>query len=159
LNELQRSIAVADYDFGPKYNWDLANLGIRQVLAAVTARLPEDVYSELLDCPSLIVDSSPDVLGRVVDYVAWDHDPPRLVLEGDGPRGQVLVSVVVLDRILAEMPVDLAAGIVAHELAHVYLKHTAWRSGDECEPEADALAASWGFDVVGWKAWLAEAET
>ncbi len=43
---------------------------------------------------------------------------------------------------------DVKIGIIAHELAHVYLKHphcSSCRKGVENEEEADALASDWGF--------------
>ncbi len=43
---------------------------------------------------------------------------------------------------------DIKIGVIAHELAHVYLKHPYCSSGSKGlknEEEADSLASNWGF--------------
>ena len=43
---------------------------------------------------------------------------------------------------------DVKIGVIAHELAHVYLKHphsSSGRKGLENEEEADSLTSNWGF--------------
>ncbi|GJQ58599.1 MAG: hypothetical protein D8M57_08970 [Candidatus Scalindua sp. AMX11] len=43
---------------------------------------------------------------------------------------------------------DVKIGVIAHELAHVYLKHphtSSGRKGLKNEEEADSLASHWGF--------------
>lgn len=43
---------------------------------------------------------------------------------------------------------DVKIGVIAHELAHVYLKHlhsSSVRKGLKNEEEADSLASNWGF--------------
>lgn len=48
------------------------------------------------------------------------------------------------DPSLLNLPRDVAIGTLAHEFAHVFLRHTG-KGGSGDEHEADALACRWGF--------------
>jgi hypothetical protein len=82
----------------------------------------------------------PGALGRL-------HEGPTR----SGEAGEVnLDGSMILDAaLLRRLPRAVAEAIVAHEIAHRVLGHgspdaAAWL---EAEAEADALAASWGFDI------------
>ena len=51
---------------------------------------------------------------------------------------------VFFDPKLLDMPRDVAIGTLAHEFAHVFLKHTG-KGGLLEDHKADALACRWGF--------------
>jgi hypothetical protein len=52
---------------------------------------------------------------------------------------------VVLKKRLANCSEDFGLYIIAHELAHAYLRNGLWQQYSDPEQAADALAASWGF--------------
>ena len=56
--------------------------------------------------------------------------------EGDG--------TIYCDSSLLSLPIDVAVGILAHEFAHLFLRHCG-KGGLSDEWEADALASKWGF--------------
>ena len=49
------------------------------------------------------------------------------------------------DPSLLNLPRDVATGTLAHEFAHLFLRHTG-EGGLHDEHEADALACRWGFE-------------
>ena len=55
---------------------------------------------------------------------------------------------VVLRRRLATFSEAFATYVIAHELAHAYLRNGGWGEITDREQAADALAASWGFPRV-----------
>ena len=52
---------------------------------------------------------------------------------------------VVLKKRLASCSEAFAFYIIAHELAHAFLRNGSWQQFSDPEDAADALAASWGF--------------
>ena len=54
------------------------------------------------------------------------------------------LPIIVLSQKLATMPEDVAIGIVAHEIAHAYIRDYGGYS-DANEISADLLANEWGF--------------
>jgi len=52
---------------------------------------------------------------------------------------------VVLRKRLADCDLDFGLYVIAHELAHAYLRNGGWGEITDCEKAADALAESWGF--------------
>ena len=52
---------------------------------------------------------------------------------------------VVLKRTLRRRPAPFVRWLIAHELAHAYLRHAGRFPGEDPEHAADALAAEWGF--------------
>ena len=104
------------------YNYDLSprlDILIRQVLETIP-----DSYTE--DFPSFSVFEAPTALHACVQ----DADV------GD--------AKVYFDPSLLDMPGDVAIGILAHEFAHLFLRHRG-RGGLREDWEADALASRWGF--------------
>jgi hypothetical protein len=53
---------------------------------------------------------------------------------------------VVLKKRLASCSQAFGFYVIAHELAHAYLRNGPWQQFADPEEAADALAASWGFD-------------
>jgi hypothetical protein len=53
---------------------------------------------------------------------------------------------VILKPRLADCPEDFAHYVIAHELAHAYLRNGSWGNIKDPETAADTLAATWGFD-------------
>jgi hypothetical protein len=52
---------------------------------------------------------------------------------------------VVLRKKLADCDLCFGLYVIAHELAHAYLRNGGWGEITDREQAADALAASWGF--------------
>lgn len=61
------------------------------------------------------------------------------------PTGRNVSRCVILRKKLATAPTGFALYVIAHELAHAYLRNGAWGEISDREAAADALAASWGF--------------
>lgn len=102
--------------------------GIRDHLAVVLAGLPEQVRSDFLDDPAF----------SVVDY-----DPgPRVVLH---VPIKLPGRCIVLKRTMRRRPAAFARWVIAHELAHAYLRHGGRHPDEDPEHAADGLAADWGF--------------
>ena len=64
--------------------------------------------------------------------------------DGSGSR------CVVLKPRLAECSEPFGLYVIAHELAHAYLRNGVWGPFSDPEEAADALAESWGFPRPGW---------
>ncbi len=60
------------------------------------------------------------------------------------PDGSVSRCVVLKKR-LATCSLAFGLYVIAHELAHAYLRNGPWQQFADPEEAADALAASWGF--------------
>jgi len=108
---------------------------IKAHLVTVLAALPSEVQDDLLDDPRfrIALDDYAPGRGRTV----WMSSPQ--------PGGSVSRCIVLKHR-LTDDSANFAHYVIAHELAHAYLRNGAW--GDITDPEraADALAASWGFE-------------
>jgi hypothetical protein len=101
---------------------------IRDHLAVVLAGLPEEVRADLMDDPSFSV---------------CDYDPgPQVVLH-------VPIKLpgrsIVLKRTMRRRAVPFVRWVIAHELAHAYLRHAGRHPEEDPEFAADSLAAAWGF--------------
>lgn len=103
-------------------------------LAAVLQALPDAVRRDLLDdpCFHLALDDYQPGRGRSV----WLACP----VPGNGGSR----SVVLKPR-LAECDETFAHYVIAHELAHAFLRNGGWGEIGDPERAADALAGSWGF--------------
>ena len=106
---------------------------IRDHVAAVFQELPDEVRADLMDDP---------------EFVVCDFDPgPNAVLEvpvrfsGGGNPGRSIV----LKRTIKLRPVPFVRWVIAHELAHAYLRHGGRWPHEDPEQAADSLAAAWGF--------------
>ena len=108
--------------------------GLAARVAMVLQALPELVRRDLLDdpCFHLAADDYQSGRGRTV----WLACP----VPGNGGSR----SVVLKPR-LAECDEAFACYVIAHELAHAYLRNGGWGEIRDPERAADALAAEWGF--------------
>lgn len=72
--------------------------------------------------------------------------PSFSVFEAHSPWGAHVDDerIVICDPSLVDMPKDVTIGIIAHEFAHVFLRHTG-QAGLREEEEADRLASEWAF--------------
>lgn len=102
-------------------------------IVAVMERLPEAILADFLNDSRfrLALDNLVPGQGRTV----WIASPGV----GNGSR------CVVFKPLLADRPEDFAYYIIAHELAHAYLRNGGWEDIEDPEHAADALATSWGF--------------
>ena len=105
---------------------------IRDHIAAVLQNLPDEVRADLMDDPR---------------FVICDFDPgPQVVLEvpvrfSGGNPGRSIV----LKRTIKRRPIPFVRWLIAHELAHAYLRHQGRWPHEDPEHAADSLAAAWGF--------------
>ena len=97
----------------------------REVIAA----LPSEVREDLMEDPG---------------FAMCDYEPgPGAVMRVPMamPRGRS----VVLKRTLRRRPTDFVRWLIAHELAHAFLRNDGRWPGEDPEAAADALAQDWGF--------------
>lgn len=106
---------------------------IRDQIAIVVENLPHEVQIDLMKDPA---------------FFMCDYDPtPRralhvpMKLQG---RGKPARSVV-LKRTIKRRPMPFARWVIAHELAHAFLRHGGRWPDEDPEHAADSLASSWGF--------------
>ena len=130
-----RAEAPVPYNIGVTHQIDqwLAPFGLAEFLrghvVAVLADLPPEVLQDLMGDPAFVMyDYEPGVMM---------HVPMRLSSRGPA-------RTVVLKRTLRRRPEPFNRWLVAHELAHAFLRH-GLRPADNDEAAADALAAAWGF--------------
>ncbi len=104
-------------------------------IVAVLQRLPRAVLEDLLEDSRFGLRMDDFVSGR--GRTVWMASPDS---GGNGSR------CVVLKPSLASCREEFAQYVIAHELAHAYLRNGGWGSIEDPEQAADALAGSWGFD-------------
>ncbi len=135
LNEVPGSIGTTSIDsLASQVERFIDQEPIKTRLVTVLSAIPQQVARDLLEDPRFRIALDDYVSGR--GRTVWLSSP------APGGRGS---RCVVLKRQLGECPPAFAHYVIAHELAHAYLRNGAW--GDIADPEqaADALAASWGF--------------
>jgi hypothetical protein len=106
---------------------------VHEHVAAVMIRLPEEVRADLMNDPQFAVCDFEPGPSRVF------HVPMRFSSNGKAGRS------IVLKRTIKRRPVSFARWVIAHELAHAYLRHGGRWPEEDPEQAADALAAAWGF--------------
>lgn len=106
---------------------------LRDALVEVAAALPAAVRADL----------SGDDGFLVCDVEAHPGRPMTVPVAGPG-IGRPGRSVV-LKRSLAARPADFIRWVIAHELAHAYLRNEGRTPHEDPEAAADGLAAAWGF--------------
>ena len=109
-----KQLMVYQYDVSPRLD-----ALIRHVLNTIPASYRKDF-------PSSSVFEYPIRLGAKVE-------------DADVGDGKIYCNPSLLD-----MPGDVAIGILAHEFAHLFLRHPS-EGGLRDDWEADALASKWGF--------------
>ena len=100
----------------------------------VLRALPEPVQRDFIDDDSFRI--------TIEDYTpgqGW-----KLFMACPSTTGMV-TRCVVLRHKLNDMPTEFADYVIAHELAHAFLRNGGWGEIHDIEMAADALAASWGF--------------
>jgi len=107
---------------------------IKTRLATVLGAMPQHVIRDLLGDTRFRIALDDFVPGR--GRTVWLSCP------APGGRGS---RCVVLKRRLGECPEAFAHYVIAHELAHAYLRNGPWGAIEDPEQAADALASSWGF--------------
>jgi hypothetical protein len=100
----------------------------------VLGALPEEIQRDFLDDPRFRITVETFQPGR--GWTLWMAAPDP---GGGGSR------CVVLRRKLATCEEAFGLYVIAHELAHAYLRNGGWGEITDREEAADALAASWGF--------------
>ena len=109
--------------------------------AHVLFALPEAVRSELSADPPVI-------------FCDYDPTPGAMMHVPVGMPGKVRPSrTVVLKRTLRDRPAPFVRWLIAHELAHAYLRNAGRWPGDDPEVAADALAGEWGFPRPAMPRW------
>ena len=79
------------------------------------------------------------VLGSIIERKTNADEPGEVTIDND---------IIIDSEQLKKYEDDVAMALIAHELAHSFLKHYEnWGKGLENEYEADNLAKEWGFDV------------
>jgi len=120
LEKVRKSIIILDYE--------VTNRGLDQLVRRVVERIPDKYWD---DFPSFSIYEGSSEEGAYVteDYVIFD---PQQLLNKSGDSENALI------------------GLIAHELAHVYLRHGVLAVSNLCsqehEDEADRLASVWGFE-------------
>jgi hypothetical protein len=103
--------------------------GVHEHARHVLAALPPAVCIDLIEDPGFILCHPQPGAGVVM----------RAPTTGRSSRS------VVLKRHLSGRPEPFVRWVIAHELAHAYLRNAGRWPGDDPEHATDALAAEWGF--------------
>ena len=102
-------------------------------VATVFRALPGRVVEDFIRDPGFVLSDYEPAAGRGQTVVVR--------MSGRGGAGRS----VVLKRSLRRRPEPFVRYVIAHELAHAYLRNEGRWPGDDPEHAADALAAEWGF--------------
>ena len=134
-----------------EYLGEFCSRGIRedlpkmyQAIVEVLRRLPQEVFREVTDRqrPVLFTEYYYTNTGR------FANSSEVIVVDGDVPAFQKGLTITKLSAELETADsVKPIIGVVAHELAHRFLKHTRQRKGDSCDQErkANHTIIRWGF--------------
>ncbi len=121
------SIARLLHSFAPE---DPLRYRVLKVLSAIPMEVQRDFCSD----PRFGITKLNFDLGRGTTLY--------LALPSSDGRGSRCVA---LKPRLADCPEPFGLYVIAHELAHAYLRNGAWGTFTDPEEAADALAAQWGF--------------
>ena len=102
-------------------------------VAEVVGALPNEPRDDLIGDSSF----------RVSDYDAGSGRTHQVPIGMPGRNGQC--RSVVLKRSLRRKAPAFVRYVIAHELAHAYLRNGPWGAIEDPEQAADTLASSWGF--------------
>ena len=147
--ELRTLEAVSDDLLWPDVGFDAPDANRdrrRQALAYVLCRIPETDYRWLADAIDTFSWFIPQAWKRAsceLFPLTFTESPLT-----QGARRVKGARVVYLSPTLERTPPDVLVAIVAHELAHLVLKHSLWpgRRYDAQEEEADHRICQWGFE-------------
>lgn len=107
---------------------------LRHRVLRVLSSLPREVQLDFVEDERFHVTLENHVPGEGWSF--WMASPGRI---GEASR------CVVLRPRLDQMSEAFSCYVIAHEFAHAFLCHGRRGDGDDVEPEADRLAAEWGF--------------
>ena len=107
--------------------------GLAPHVASVLSSLPEPVRIDLLTDPCFTMCEYEPGWGGV-------EVPVRIPASKGAPSRSVA-----LKRSLVRRPTGFVRWVIAHELAHAFLRNGGRWPGEDPEHAADALAAQWGF--------------
>lgn len=107
---------------------------LRQRVLDVLIALPNEIQRDFLEDPLFQI--------ALDDFIPGEGRTVRMASPVPGHNGS---RCVVLKPRLADCSKVFAHYIIAHELAHAYLRNGGWNDIHDPEDAADALAASWGF--------------
>ena len=116
---------------------------LRQRVLNVFSALPDEVQQDFLSDRRFTVSLDNYVPGE--GSVVFMAAPGGT---GDGSRS------VVLKTRLSECDEAFAHYVIAHELAHAYLRNGPWGEITDVEDAANALAAAWGFPMPDQLPWV-----
>lgn len=121
----------------PEGEWTASELSARvfRWCLEVLAQMPETARENFLD----------QHFG-----VWWLHPGTSCCAASGSITRRTWHPIIILQSDLACVPVNEAKGIIAHEFAHLVLKHwhprqLRYKTDDRREAEADRLACDWGF--------------
>lgn len=119
---------------------------LRARLVEVFEKLPDEVITDFLTEPPLhihpIEKHSRFGLAKLAPANSNPSSLTFLSLPSKDGRGSRCVT---LKRKLEKDLLPFCRYVIAHELAHAYLRNGHWGEITDREEAADALAASWGF--------------
>lgn len=107
---------------------------LRERVLHVLNALPPEVQRDFLDDERFRM-----ALETHVPGVGW-----TVLMHCPGPVGSDSRCVVLREK-LAQCSAPFAYYVIAHELAHAYLRNGGWGAITDHEVAADALASHWGF--------------
>ncbi len=132
----------AGYCIDPLLEAFVNDAPLRDRLSTVLHALPGEVLSDFLHDPRF----------RISRLEKRARSPHETILALPGPDGSSSRCVVLKAR-LAHCSESFGLYVIAHELAHAYLRNGSWGEIEDREDAADALAATWGFPrpkIWGW---------
>lgn len=111
--------------------------------------LREHVVEVLLSMPANVRDELVvDARFGIIDYEPGEG---TFVVPMAVPGKGYVSRCVVLKRTLIDKPQAFIRWVIAHEMAHAYLRNDGRTAGEDPEYAADALADQWGFPKPEWR--------
>ncbi len=121
-------------DFGGYLDSFQALPQLRERIQQVLESLPDNVQQDFLDDTTFQI--RPEEFTPEKGWTMFMNLPVSV---------SAVSRCVVLRAKLEQAPLDFASYVIAHELAHAFLRNGGWDDITDPEDAADALAASWGF--------------
>ncbi len=107
--------------------------GIQACLVEILKSLPAEVLADFVSDPTFRIDPERVTEGqRTTMFMAC-------------PTGRNISRCVILRAKLEHAKPEFASYVIAHELAHAYLRNGGWQKYTDREEAADALARHWGY--------------
>jgi len=118
--------------------WFAGSGKIKEALIEFLCRMPANAANCILSNRDIVVIDGAASAAWVWPVICFPHEN---VLK-------TTIRIIVLRKKLREMPYESVVGEIAHEFAHVVLRHAEdymVPSGENAQEEANTLARSWGF--------------